>query len=196
MIPRSAVSLVAAELLAFASAATLTAQVPGRIEFRALAGAAVPVAPSEFTDSWSPGPGAAVGVAYALAPGTALGVEAEFARYPHAPFFPPVEPIPEGQVRTNDPPASLWAAWLDGSHSFLSGGIQPRLHGGIGAVAFGATRTGLGLRLGAGLDLPLAPHLAMVLDATFAHAFISPGTGYALDTSYSYLPVRVGVSWQ
>jgi hypothetical protein len=195
MISRSAASLVAAALLASASAAMLTAQAPGRVEVRALVGAAVPLGPSEFSDRWDPGPGGAISVGYAALARTTISAEFGYSRYPEQELALPTGGIP-GQFGARSSPTTLWSAWLDGSHRFLSGGIQPRLHGGIGAVAFGATRTGLGLRLGAGVDVPIASRLAMVFDATFAHAFVPSSSGHALDTSYSYLPLRVGVSWQ
>src|SRR5690606_11423173 len=132
-----------------------------------------------------PGPGGAISVGYAVLPRTTISAEVGYGRYPEVPL---ALPVISGTVRTSAPPSSLWAAWLDGSRSFLDGGIRPRLHAGVGVAAFGATRTGVGLRLGGGVDVPVAPHLAMVLDATFAHTFVPSGTGYALDTSYSYLP--------
>ena len=177
-----------------AAATSLAAQAPGRIELRALAGATVPLGPSEFSDRWNPGPEGAISVGYALLPRTMISAEIGYSRHPQEPLALPVE---SGTVRTSSPPSSLWTAWLDGSRSFLNGGIQPRIHGGLGVVAFGASRTGLGLRFGAGLDVPIASHLALVFDATFAHAFVPSGTGtYVLNSSYSYLPLRAGVSWR
>ncbi len=86
------------------------------------------------------------------------------------------------------------ARWIT---RFLSGNVRPRIHGGLGVVAFGASRTGLGLRVGAGLDVPVASRLAVVFDAAFAHTFLPSSAGaYPLARSYSYLPLRAGVSWR
>lgn len=191
------VSLTAITATALLAAATpASAQAPARMELRVLAGAAVPLGPSEFSDRWNPGPEGAISVGYALLPRTMISAEIGYSRHSEEPLALPVALIP-GQIRTSGLSSSLWTAWLDGSHSFLNGGIQPRLHGGIGAVAFGASRTGLGLRFGAGLDVPIASHLALAFDATFAHAFVPSGTGtYALNSSYSYVPIRAGVSWR
>lgn len=194
MTSRSAVPLAAAALLLCAARATLAAQTPGRVEFRVLAGPAVPLAPSDFSDRWKLGAGGAISVGYAVLPRTTISAELGYSRYPEELL---ALPVISGTVRTSAPASSLWTAWLDGSRSFLDGGIQPRIHAGVGVAAFGAARTGLGLRLGAGLDVPIASHLAMVFDATFAHTFVPSGSGtYALNSSYSYLPLRVGVSWR
>jgi hypothetical protein len=185
---------VVATIALLAAATPASAQAPGRIELRALAGAAVPLGPSDFSDRWNPGPGGAISVGYSILPHTTLSAELGYSRYPEAPL---ALPVISGTVRTSSPPTSLWSAWLDGSRSFLAGDVRPRLHGGLGVVAFGASRTGFGLRLGVGLDVPVASHLALAFDATFAHAFVPSGTGtYALETSYSYLPLRAGVSWR
>jgi hypothetical protein len=194
MIPRSAVSLAAAALLLSAASAPLAAQTSRPVEFRVLAGAAMPLGQSGFSDRWNPGPGGAISVGYTVLPRTTISAELGYSRYPGELL---ALPVISGTVRTSAPPSSLWTAWLDGSRSFLDGGIQPRIHAGVGIAAFGAARTGLGLHLGAGLDVPIASRLAMVFDATFAHTFVPSGSGnYALDSSYSYLPLRVGVSWR
>lgn len=177
-----------------AAAAPLPAQTPGRIELRALAGAALPLGPSDFSDRWNVGPSGALSVGYVVAPHTAIGAEFAYANYPQNPL---VLPVVSGTLRTSSPPTSSWAAWLDGSRSFLSGNVRPRIHGGLGVVAFGASRTGLGLRVGAGLDVPVASRLAVVFDAAFAHTFLPSSAGaYPLARSYSYLPLRAGVSWR
>jgi hypothetical protein len=177
-----------------AAAAPLPAQTPGRIELRALAGAALPLGPSDFSDRWNVGPGGAIGVGHVVAPRTTISAEAGYRRCPEEPF---ALPVIQGTVRTSSPPTSLWSACLDRARTFLDGGIRPRVHGGIGVAAFGASRTGLGLRFGAGLDMSMAAHLALVFDASFAHVFVPSGTGeYVLNTSYSYLPLRAGVSWR
>jgi hypothetical protein len=129
-------------------------------------------------------------------PRTTISAEIGYSRYPGQELALPEGTIP-GHFRSSSPATVLWAAWLDGAQTFLDGGIQPRLHGGIGAVAFGATRTGLGLRVGGGVDMPIASRLALVFDAAFAHTFVPSGSGsYVLNSSYSYVPIRAGISWR
>lgn len=193
--PFFAVSCTVTVLLVFVHSVAIAQDAPRRLELRALAGAAIPVGPDGFRGRWNPGPGGALGAGYALAAGTEVGVEVEYARYPQVPFEPPVASVPDGQASISRPPTALWAAWFDGSHEFLDGGVRPKLHAGVGVVSFGAARTGLGLRIGAGLDVPVASHLGLIFDATFAHAF-TQAEGYALSTPFSYSPLRAGVSWR
>lgn len=98
-----------------AAAAPLAAQTPGRIELRALAGAALPLGPSDFSDRWNVGPSGALSVGYVVAPHTTIAAEFAYASYPEDPL---VLPVVSGTSRTSSPPTSSWAAWLDGSRVF------------------------------------------------------------------------------
>src|SRR5574338_1393386 len=88
-----------------AGATSLAAQTPGRIELRALAGAAVPLGPSEFSDRWNPGPEGAINVGYALLPRSLISAEIGYSRHSEEPL---ALPVIEGTVRTSSPPSSLW----------------------------------------------------------------------------------------
>ncbi len=196
-----AMSFGSTALLLGSMTSILPAQAPsGRIEVRALAATAVPLNPTEFSSRWNPGPGGAVAIGYDLRAGTALSAEIEYGRFPERELALPVileAGIPSGTTRTNAPTASLWAAWLDISQRLRDGAVQPRIHGGLGVVSFGASRTGLGLRAGAGIDVPVSGRMDLILDLTFAHAFTQAEAGtYALSTPFSYLPLRAGVRWK
>lgn len=189
-------SMAAAALLLASVSHALSAQAPGgRIEVRALFGAAVPAGPAEFSGPWNTGVGGSLGAEYRVAPQTDIGASIE---YQHFGYTPDVFVPPDPMFRTKDPDALLWAAWLDASRRLtLDPKLGARLHAGFGVVAMGAARTGLGLHVGAGLDAPVSTHFSMIFDATFAHAFTqAEAEGYALSTPFSYLPLRAGVSWR
>jgi len=195
MIPRSAVSLAGAALLLFGTSTSLASQTPGRIELRGSLGAGVPLTPSDFRSGWTTGFGAAIDAGYYVSHTTSVGVRME---YQHFGRLPVLFSGPSSEFRISSSSRELWAAWLDAAHTVpLDPAIRGRVHGGLGVVDFGAAVRSLAFEVGAGFDVPLSPHFGAVMDITFAHTLADDLSGdYVLASPYSYLPLRVGLSWR
>jgi hypothetical protein len=118
--------------------------------------------------------------------------------FQHFGMLPVLFSGPSGKSRLSHSSQELWAGWLDAAHAVpLDPAFRGRMHGGLGLVDFGAATRSLAFQLGAGLDVPLSPRLSAALDITFAHTLVDDlSDDYALTSPYSYLPLRVGVSWR